>query len=392
METDWVDTLEVAYSPERDHGAWAAAVADVLRPKLGDQEVESFAVRHTPEVVLSDLVYGVGPVARRYRGAFAGWARTLGAPGLRAMLYPRAIVATFESGASKLDEERAAFVRGWAATCGAKDALSLILHPSPGVAAIFFAPAPHRLTLPPARRRRLTQLALHIEAALRLRLRPENVRAVLSSEGKLLHREGTMSDAPPLETLQQQVRGIERACTRRVRRAPEALDLWQAMVGGAVSLVARSVGTRREYLVVDNAPERQPMRALTKNELDVVSYAARGMPLKMVSYGLGVPLPTVSARLAAAASKIGLATRMELVRIAAMLAHDPRARFEDIALTTAERDVLDLLAQGLTNEQIATLRGRSIRTIANQVASLLAKTKAPSRRTLVAASAPRVRD
>jgi DNA-binding NarL/FixJ family response regulator len=114
------------------------------------------------------------------------------------------------------------------------------------------------------------------------------------------------------------------------------------------------------------------------------------MPLKMVAYALGLPLPTVSTRLASAASKIGLATRMELVRIAAMLAHDPRARFERTSLTIAERDVLELLAQGLTNKQIATLRGRSIRTIANQVASLLAKTKAPSRRTLVAAAAPRL--
>lgn len=157
-----------------------------------------------------------------------------------------------------------------------------------------------------------------------------------------------------------------------------------------MSLVARAEGTKRHYLVVDNAPGRQPMRALSKSELDVVSYAARGLSLKMIAYGLGLPTPTVSARLASAASKVGLATRMELVRIAAMLVHDPRARFEEIALTTAERDVLDLLAQGLSNKQIAALRGRSIRTIANQVASLLAKTKTPSRRALVAARAPRV--
>ena len=107
-----------------------------------------------------------------------------------------------------------------------------------------------------------------------------------------------------------------------------------------MSLVARAEGTKRHYLVVDNAPGRQPMRALSKSELDVVSYAARGLSLKMIAYGLGLPTPTVSARLASAASKVGLATRMELVRIAAMLVHDPRARFEEIALTTAERDVL----------------------------------------------------
>lgn len=389
METDWIDTLEVAYAPAKDHDTWASCVAEMIRPKLAGGAVEFFTIRHTGDLKEAELLFGVGVSARQVGAAFSGWLASLGAPGLRAMFYPRAMVSTFDSLASTLDDTRASYLRGVAEAFDARDAIGLVIHPVPGVASTLFAHSPRLLVLPPSRRRRLTQLALHIEAALRLRLRPESIRAVLSSDGRLLHREGKDEGAPPLEALQHQVRGIERACTRRVRREPEALDLWQALVHGTASLVLRRQGTRREYLVVDNAPERQPMRSLTKNELDVVSYAARGMPLKMVSYGLGVPLPTVSARLAAAASKIGLATRMELVRVAAMLAHDPRARFETTALTTAERDVLDLLAQGLTNEQIATLRGRSIRTIANQVASLLAKTKAPSRRTLVATSAPR---
>ena len=106
------------------------------------------------------------------------------------------------------------------------------------------------------------------------------------------------------------------------------------------------------------------------------------MSAKLVAYALGIAEPTVSNRLWSAASKMGLATRMELVRIAAMLTRDPRARFQDIALTTAERDILGLLAQGLSNREIATIRSRSVCTIANQVAKLLHKTKSPTRRAL----------
>jgi DNA-binding NarL/FixJ family response regulator len=73
---------------------------------------------------------------------------------------------------------------------------------------------------------------------------------------------------------------------------------------------------------------------------------------------------------------------MDLVRLGAMLAHDPRARFDHIALTPSKEHVLELVGRGLSNAEIAKLRSRSARTIANQVASLLRKTRLPSRRAL----------
>lgn len=389
MRGDAIAILEAAYAPAASDDGWARAVVDAAAPLFGEGPVGITAIRHTADLTNGSLALVAGELAVRSSAFFASWVNDgVLLPALRAFFYPPEIVCSMQESISTLAAEHiGSFAALAPPTFG--DALGLLLHPEPGLAAVLYAASGTRVRLGAPQRRSLTQLALHVEASLRLRLRPESVRAVLSSDGKLLHREGPAS-VPPLETLQRHVGLIERAHTRRVRRDPEALDLWQALVGGRVSLVARAEGTKRHYLVVDNAPGRQPMRALSKSELDVVSYAARGLPLKMIAYGLGLPTPTVSARLASAASKVGLATRMELVRIAAMLAHDPRARFEEIALTTAERDVLDLLAQGLSNKQIAALRGRSIRTIANQVASLLAKTKTPSRRALVAARAPRV--
>ena len=117
--------------------------------------------------------------------------------------------------------------------------------------------------------------------------------------------------------------------------------------------------------------------------MEVVSQAARGHSTKLIAYGLGVSSSVVSTRLASAAAKVGASSRMELVRLAAMLTRDPRARFAEMALTDAERDVLDLLKHGLSNEEIATIQSRSVRTIANQVASLLKKTGSGSRRALV---------
>jgi len=52
-------------------------------------------------------------------------------------------------------------------------------------------------------------------------------------------------------------------------------------------------------------------------------------------------------------------------------------------LTPAELEVLALVLDRRSNAEIASARNRSIRTIANQVASILRKTKNPSRRALM---------
>jgi len=81
-------------------------------------------------------------------------------------------------------------------------------------------------------------------------------------------------------------------------------------------------------------------------------------------------------------------SRADLVRVAAILARDPRADLPAPALTAAEHEILDGLQRGLSNRELAAERSRSVRTIANQVASLLRKTASPSRRALIA-RAPR---
>lgn len=52
-------------------------------------------------------------------------------------------------------------------------------------------------------------------------------------------------------------------------------------------------------------------------------------------------------------------------------------------LAPGEREVLRLLLAGLSNTEIASARGTSVRTIANQVASLLKKLGARSRFELI---------
>jgi len=65
------------------------------------------------------------------------------------------------------------------------------------------------------------------------------------------------------------------------------------------------------------------------------------------------------------------------------------------ALSPAEREVAALAAAGLDNLTIARCRGRAVRTVANQMASILSKLHVGSRRDLaarLAALRPRQRD
>jgi DNA-binding CsgD family transcriptional regulator len=185
--------------------------------------------------------------------------------------------------------------------------------------------------------------------------------------------------------LDAQARHIDFSLTRKGREQHEgALDLWTALVGGRYSLVGRDEGTSRRYLVLENSPHSKAMRALTAREIDVLSMSARGLSTKLVAYGLGLSPGTVSTALARAAAKLGLSTRLELLRLAATITHDPRSNALPATLTAAESEVLALLREGMSNEQIARTRSRSVRTVVNQVASLLRKTKSESRRALVA--------
>src|SRR5262249_45491156 len=149
--------------------------------------------------------------------------------------------------------------------------------------------------------------------------------ALLDLDGSVLRciapgdrRLGRMGDSP---------RRIEAA------RSGQNIDLWTALVLGEVSVVARTLSGRRVYAVLENTPASRPLRALTKREIDILTMAARGLPNKVCAYALGLSETTVSSALARIALKVGVATRLELLRLAAVLTRDARASSDATELT-----------------------------------------------------------
>lgn len=375
--SDWVSIVEAAYDDEPDLQRWGAHVYERCAGLVRGCETSGFhLLRHDNRGRFTDLPMQAGHIPPL--DWCGSWLDEYGVTPqfFRALYYPVPIVMTF--GDLRVASAHNPSLDRFCADFGIGDAMAVVVHPEPGSVLMFHLNTPEGITLGAETRRRLTWLGLHLEAAARLRLRPESLRAVLGPEGRLEH---LTPGAPPKATLVDAAARITAAKRERAAGA-DALATWQALVAGELSVVERTIGTRRHYFFFDNPPHRQPLQALTPGEQDVVGAVSRGQSNKAVAYALGLSESAVSLRLGRASEKLGLATRMDLVRLAAVLTRDPRAHFVETTLGSSEREVLELLARGLSNEEIARLRSRSARTIANQIASLLRKTGASSRREL----------
>jgi DNA-binding CsgD family transcriptional regulator len=381
-QADWLTLLEAAYAPAGDEWTWADGVLAACREVFAPGSILTFfGVEISPDLGqvvprFSSGAFGLDAVEQNV-AAF----RPFGQAAVRAIYLPPSLVTTHARVERFLPEGARRLLAGQRQFLGVADVLGLVLQPAPGFTAVACGSMASKAALSNHELQRLTRVALHLEAGLRLLRRPQVVKAILEPSGRVVHLE---EGAPEVTLLSALARRVDGARTRKRRREPESLELWTALAEGQVSLVERMDGPRRYYWVMENAPERQRMRALTNTERNVVAESARGLSAKLVGYGLGLSAPLVSKQLASAASKVGLASRTELVRLAAMLCRDPHARLPDAALTRAEQEIVELLRRGLSNGEIAAIRNRSVSTIANQVAALLRKTGSPTRRALVA--------
>jgi DNA-binding NarL/FixJ family response regulator len=293
---------------------------------------------------------------------------------------------------------------------GVKDGFSLFAQDAQGGSVTLSAPS--RSVVEPAPRVRgiWRRVGLHAASALRLRRKlaaQEAVRdALLDPSGKLHDATGAVGDDRTARgVLVRAVQAMEEARSAEVRGSPErALSLWQGLVGGEWSLVEHWESGGRRYLAAyRNRPEIRDPRALTPSERSMVKYLALGATNKDIMYALGLPAGTVSASVTQILRKLRVKRRVDLAVVAdptrmshldvpldggelGVLAVDARPRGEAAAaLSPAELEVAALVVRGLSNDEIASERQVSLRTIANQLRSIYDKLHITSRSQLARA-------
>jgi DNA-binding CsgD family transcriptional regulator len=367
--------LDACYAPTRDDQRWAADVMATFRQAFRCfDEVGLYVISCDPVAdSMTPLVVAVPP---QWRPMVDG-VRTAALHGSQNVLYGRDVLSSMAWARPRMTPAARAHWNTCAINCGIDDGVGLVVHPTPTTALLVFGSGASGMLRERKARMALTRIALHLESGFRMRVQPGAVRAVLRADGRLIDGELTEREH---ERYASATRGAE--ATRDTRD----LEFWTALVAGHVSVVPRMRGTQRVYELVENARAWRHVRALTRREVDVLELASTGLSNKLCGYALGLSPAAISMALTNAAQKLGALSQLELLRVAALLARDPRADANEATLTAAEREILALLRQGLSNADIAAQRGRSVRTIANQVASLLEKTGQPSRRALIARS------
>jgi len=260
-----------------------------------------------------------------------------------------------------------------------------------------------------SRRECLVRVATHLAAALRLRDALASVAAdplndaevILGVDGRTLH----LGDTPHngrLEALHSSVLAIEKARgPLRSRDTFQALELWQGLVDGQWSIIdVVDHDGKRFYVAHANTHTLPAPRGLSPSERGVLAYVALGHSDKFIAYELGITRSTVSNHVVSIRRKLGLRTRVEIIRLAQAFGPSADAPPSNVAswlhqfefcgeslaalttnsnpgvlsmLSNTEREITAYILEGLSNAQIATRRGTSVRTVANQVARIFEK-------------------
>lgn len=380
---DLLAVVEALYAQERNDRLWLTRIVSVMEKLIPDHlGVVVMTVAHEDD--FQNPVFLHAQLSRSIeRMAMPGIASVENASpaSFADAFYPRRPVMIQSDLLRDLQPATREMFLKSRASFGWGDALGIVAHPLAGAITVVSAGFASRRELPANELAILERLASHFESAFRLRLRPESaIAAVLAPDGKLRHLADPSLDRERRDWFGTRIAAIDAS---RGRRDRADLDPWWGLFAGKYSVVpVEDRDGKRHYLLVDNPPTAEEHARFTLREIDVVRAAARGFAGKHIAYSLGISSAAVSDNLRSAALKVGLPNRHELVRVtASMLGQRPSAITPE-QLTQAERDVLELLRRGLTNQQIAELRGRSVNTVKNQVAALMRKTGGESRRAL----------
>ncbi len=428
--SDAISVIETAYRTDLDDAAWLQAVLEASRSELDSgfgifgfyldaQDLSAIRV-HAPTIV-------GGPAGSDSVLSEISCALQLGVDEQRALgilgpresaeaIYARShaiVTATEIAGAAAWSSNPA--VTRWLQPFGIVDLLAIKTVDLDRRG--FLIGAPTSRVAPPAPRTCAlwARLVSHVSSAYRLRRTlangsparsvMEGADAILEADGRVVDARGAAATLDGRDALRAMAIAMDRArSSLRKSDEEEAISLWTALVDGRWTLLEHFDRDGRRYFVARrNEPQVHEVLALGPRERQIVAYAARGHSVKLIAYELGLSSPTISEHLTSAMAKLGVANRGELSRVFAT-ASDVTERglapigVEDVAVTGAdvvrsgdarvltdtERAIVTLVLDGATNAAIATHRGTSVRTVANQVARVFKKLRVGSRAELAA--------
>lgn len=340
---DYVSVIEAAYRTDLDLADWLRGIAEAALPILGagkgvatyPLEIDARRGYRIPDTQFAGMSREAAEV---WRGASfvpddGGGFRPVGDDQSHLPLVFGYVpnVANLRDQMRRLPElDRHHVMRETVNRVGDAAGINGMNHDGQGLVLVAIVPKGWRP--PPARRRLLTQVAVHLAAAYRLRradfaFRPPTTapEVIFDERGRLLHfdfdescAEEQRGDAvargePARFEPETFARGLEKTARNLVqarsslRREPEAAaaDMWEGLLAGRWSVVdRRDSDGKRLLLAIRNPPGSRDPWALNAREREIARLSAAGHELKFIAYELGLSPSTVHGHLRSALRKL----------------------------------------------------------------------------------------
>jgi len=169
-----------------------------------------------------------------------------------------------------------------------------------------------------------SHLAAHVASGFRLRRQLDlsmerglsGAEAVLEPDGALAHAEGAATEGPARLALRGAAVALDKARAKaaRISDPDGAIAEWRPLVEARWTLYDHFERDGRRYYVARKNDPQLAEDGLTLRERQVAGFAALGHSNKLIAYELGLKPSTVATHLTAAAKKLGLTGRLELIR------------------------------------------------------------------------------
>ncbi|MBL8918216.1 MAG: helix-turn-helix transcriptional regulator [Myxococcaceae bacterium] len=304
---EWLDGVVKAVAPVLDagHGVWAGLYDASRRDAF---RIGSFA--------------GVGVPAERLELLKAG-AETLPYAVIERTFVTRTCGTLSQLlGASFLDTNP--LVEAFQQTWGIADSIGINAQDPTMFGCVLGVPLSKRQPVSAAFGARWSRLAAHVASGFRLRRQLDatlqrgldGAEAVLEPDGALAHAEGPATDGAARLALRGAAVALDKARARAVKTpdADAAIEAWRPLVEARWTLYDHFERDGRRYYVARRNDPALAEDALTPRERQVVGFAALGHSNKLIAYELGLGASTVATHLSSAAKKLGLTSRLALIK------------------------------------------------------------------------------
>lgn len=311
-DDDWLPSVVERGLPVLDHGLGVAAIEYGRAPEGGDVRILRIHVASGPE-----------DFAERHMAALAA------TPPEELREQARPGQATTMSASTAEHPEALRRYTAYVDHC--EDVLGLTTVDLKGSGVAIVAPLPEVTTLSPRDAERWQMLAAHLDAGHRLRRSlagdepsselgsglPGDTEAIFDPTSfRITDALGVARESTAARRLREAAARMDRARGPMRAEDPEqALAIWRALVGGRWSIVDWFDSDGRRFVLgLSNPPDVTDPRGLTERERQVVTYAILGQTNKMIGYRLGLSKSRVSVLLRSAMKKLGVETRVQLIR------------------------------------------------------------------------------